>query len=176
MQRMLKLHIPRCGDRGRQAKAATQRLHLWPAGSSGYFGRPSSSSRDGADELVTRPDAGGDRLSTVQAAPSHARVPLARGEGSPFGHDPRPAQEGHRRDGGHVQPCHLHLYPCPTPILQSPIRRCPHAAARPAAVERRSWSPIVGPVPSTPGRTYPFFRSERRLQAGVSWKNCVLSG
>ena len=48
------------------------------------------------------------------------------------------------------------------PILRSPIRRLLHAAARPDAIERRGRSPVGGTVPSTPDRTYPFFRSERR--------------
>ena len=39
---------------------------------------------------------------------------------------------------------HVHVRPYPAPILQSPIRRSSHAAARPAAIQRRGRSPIIG--------------------------------
>ena len=75
---------------------------------------------------------------------------------------------------GCARPVHLPLCPCPAPILQSHIRHSPHAAARPAAVERRS--AICRQVLSISDRTYLFFRCERRPKAGVSRKNGVLSG
>ena len=47
------------------------------------------------------------------------------------------------------------------------------ARRHPAVVQRRGRSPVGGPVPSTPVRTYPSFRGERRPKAGVSRKNGV---
>ena len=40
------------------------------------------------------------------------------------------------------------MSPSPAPILQSPIRRSLHAAARPAAVERRGRSPVASDLPA----------------------------
>ena len=61
---------------------------------------------------------------------------------------------------------HVHLGPCPAPIVQSPICRSLHAAARPAAVERRGRSLIGGPVPPPTG-DQPLSHTPRlRLRAG----------
>ena len=64
--------------------------------------------------------------------------------------------------------CRTRACPGPAPILQSPIRRSSHAAARPAAVQRRGRSPVSGPVPSTvtPNLTMMLFGTSLKIYQG----------